>query len=362
MRKVIVVGQTPPPVGGQAAMIKTIVDAELDGVTKWHVELGAATSGADRGRFRIAKVVHVASVVIRIVWLRIRKRADTLYYPPSAELAPVCRDALILLAVRWVFPKTVWHFHAGGLGATLASAPKLLRPVLWAAFRKPSLAIRMSTDSPDDPAAVQAVTSRIIPYGLPDRNVADPADREPPPLILFAGVLRESKGVLVALDALGAVASRGLDFRAVFAGPWVSDSFRARALAAVSRLGLDGRVSFPGALHGDNYNAVFDQAYVFCFPTFFESESFSVVVIEAMRAAVPVVATRWRGLASMVRDSESGFLVEPHDPVSVAAKLEELLSQPAMAHAMGRHGRAIYEREYRLEQFLAGISDALRAA
>jgi glycosyltransferase involved in cell wall biosynthesis len=237
----------------------------------------------------------------------------------------------------------------------------LLRRVLYVAFKKPTLAIRISSGSPDDPGAVHAKNTRIIPNGLPDRSSPDPAERAGPPLILFSGVLRESKGVLVALEALGAVAAHGFEFRAVFAGPWVSDEFRARAYEEVDRLGLHKRTTFPGALRGEDYLTLFDQAFAFCFPTFFESETFGVVAVEAMRSAVPVVATRWRGLVTLIRDSETGFLVEPRDAGAVAARLEELLSQPALAHRMGRQGRSVYEREYQLDLFLDRIGDALRS-
>jgi len=68
----------------------------------------------------------------------------------------------------------------------------------------------------------------------------------------------------------------------------------------------------------------------FCFPTFFESETFGVVLLEAMQFSLPIVATRWRGIPSIITDGDNGFLVDPKDPIGLSEKLETLLRDPAM--------------------------------
>jgi glycosyltransferase involved in cell wall biosynthesis len=52
---------------------------------------------------------------------------------------------------------------------------------------------------------------------------------------------------------------------------------------------------------------------VFCFPSFFNSEAFPVVLLEALACGLPIVSTRWRGIPSIVDDGECGLLVEPRD-------------------------------------------------
>jgi glycosyltransferase involved in cell wall biosynthesis len=69
------------------------------------------------------------------------------------------------------------------------------------------------------------------------------------------------------------------------------------------------------------------------------SELLGLVAIEAMASATPVVASRLGGLAEIVVDGETGFLVEPGDSEELGARLDQLLSEPQLARRMGQAGR-----------------------
>ena len=80
---------------------------------------------------------------------------------------------------------------------------------------------------------------------------------------------------------------------------------------------------------------------VFAFAT--QSEGFGQVVIEAMAAGKPVVASKIPPLTEIVRDGETGLLVDPDDPQAFANAIGWLVTHPQQAQQMGRRGR---ERVY----------------
>ena len=86
------------------------------------------------------------------------------------------------------------------------------------------------------------------------------------------------------------------------------------------------------------------------------TEGYSIALLEACAAGLPIVATRVGGNAEIVRDGERGLLVEPGDPVAFAERLERLLAEPAFARRLGRQGRAWAEvhgtTESMLEHYL----------
>ncbi|MBZ5562358.1 MAG: N-acetyl-alpha-D-glucosaminyl L-malate synthase BshA [Acidobacteriia bacterium] len=80
-----------------------------------------------------------------------------------------------------------------------------------------------------------------------------------------------------------------------------------------------------------------------------EIESFGLVALEAMACAVPPVCSRVGGLPEVVRDGVDGFLVQPHDVQTMAARTLEILTNPERREEMGRAAR-----QRALSQFCSG--------
>ncbi len=73
------------------------------------------------------------------------------------------------------------------------------------------------------------------------------------------------------------------------------------------------------------------------------------VVLQAMAASKPIVATRVDGTPEAIAEGESGFLLEPHDVVGFAERIGRLIEDPILARRMGEHGRR------RLSPFLVPV-------
>lgn len=354
---IVVVGQTPPPYGGQAVMIAKMLEGRYVHAELHHVRMAFARDMKDMGSMRLGKVFHVFWVVIQILFARVRRGADTLYYPPSGpKLAPMLRDILILATTRWAFRRTLFHFHAAGTSEAYAHLPRWLRPLFWLAYGRPYAAIRPSVHNPDDPGFLNALHSIVVPNGIDDDYVATGC---PARLtgsicnILFVGVVTETKGVLILIEALALLKRRNLAVRVTLVGAIASEEIRAELARMIQRYGIEKDVTITGALTGSAKQLEYLRADIFCLPTFFESESFGLVVVEAMQHSIPVVVTAWRGVQSVVRAGGNGFLVPVNDADALADKLEILVQDPILRSRMGAAGRALYLQEYTLERFHA---------
>ncbi len=363
--RILVVGQCPPPFIGQAFSIESFLKGSYTTLEVFHVRMAFSRNMDDVGKPQLRKLAHLCGLIGRILRGRARTRAQVLYYPPAGpDLVPVLRDVAILLCTRWVFRFTVFHFHAAGLSEIEPRLPRPLRLLFRAAYRRPDLAIQTSALNPPDGRAVGARRVAIVPSGLPDHPLAQRRRLEPSgrtPVLLYVGVLRESKGLLVLVDACRRLLGRGYDFRLHLVGSFASDEFEARLKAALREAALTDRVVFLGALSGEAKAKAFDSSDIFCYPTYFEAESFGLVLLEAMQFSLPIVATRWRGIPSVVAENETAILAPAADAVEFEAGLATLLEDPQLRLRMGRLGRARYLDRFTEERFRHELETVLSA-
>jgi glycosyltransferase involved in cell wall biosynthesis len=150
------------------------------------------------------------------------------------------------------------------------------------------------------------------------------------PLIVAAGRLTPQKNLGLAVRALAGVPDAAL--LVVGEGP-LRDALAAEARAA----GVAGRVVLAGAR--PDARALIGAAHALVLSSTWEG--LPLVVLEALTAGTPLVATAVRGVRDLVRDGESALLVPPDDPEALAAALRRVLADRALAGRLAAGGRAV---------------------
>ena len=99
-------------------------------------------------------------------------------------------------------------------------------------------------------------------------------------------------------------------------------------------LGLSNLVTFLGSRGQETLNRYYAAADVVVMPSHYES--FGMVALEAMACGTPVIATDVGGLAQLIREGETGFLVPGMDSVALAERLGQVLSDNELRECLGR--------------------------
>jgi glycosyltransferase involved in cell wall biosynthesis len=178
-------------------------------------------------------------------------------------------------------------------------------------------------------------------------RVASPAPREP--LVACVASLRPVKQVAHLVSALDTLARRGAAFKAVIAGTGPLAVALARDVEA---RGLGSRVTFLGRLAEDDVTALLAKCRLLVLPS--RWEGMPVSVMEAMAAAVPVVAYDVAGVNELVQDEVTGLLAPAGDVGALAVAIEQLLADPGRAASLGAAGRERVCREFTLDAQVEG--------
>ncbi|MCU0515187.1 MAG: glycosyltransferase family 4 protein [Anaerolineae bacterium] len=232
---------------------------------------------------------------------------------------------------RYLFPPALWNAWLRQAAGVIAISPAIAAE---AAALLPPDKIHLIPNGVD--------VQRLQPASAAQRRAARQTLGLPPagPLLLFTGRLVRGKRVDVLLEALPHLLPQYPALHLVLAGSGAHqpDDVEAALRAQVAALGLQAQVTFAGLV--TRIDLYLQAADAFVFPT--EKEGMPNVVLEAMAAGLPIVASRASGVVEVVDDT-TAWLPPVGDVAAWVAALHALLAQPdqAAARAAAARHRAV---------------------
>jgi phosphatidyl-myo-inositol alpha-mannosyltransferase len=261
----------------------------------------------------------------------------------------------LMPAVPWLVLRSstvpnIGTFHAFGDNSAFYA---MTRPILRRFFNRLAGRIAVSPSAYDFVSQYFDADYEIIPNGVDVKRFSTPRPpipwmRDGRPTILFVGRFEEHrKGLKWILQALPYVQAYFPDLRLVVAGQGdpetMSDWLPLRDYSRPNRTiyrsaGSAMEIEFTGFVSSEDLPRYYQSCDVYCAPST-GGESFGIVLLEAMAAGTPVLASRIPGYAAVLSHGREGFLADPKSPPSIAAGLIRLLSDPTLRAQMADVGR-----------------------
>lgn len=295
-----------------------------------------------------AYLLALPALVSLIVDLARAAKGVDLLYANTAKALMVTAPAAILLRKRFLF-----HLH------DMIDAAHFSRLNRWLLITAANLATGIVANSEATAAAYRRAGGRnlnlvVIPNGfhlLPeDGSVKErPLTREGKSVVGMFGRITKWKGQEVLIRALAQLPEVG----AVFVGAALftdeDRKYQKELVVLAEEFGVADRVQFAGFQRNilPYLNAV--DLVVHCS---ISPEPFGRVIVEALLAGKPVIATRGGGPAEIIEDRVTGLLVTPGDPAELATAIQGLLANPVWANQMAERGRETVSQRYALDRVL----------
>jgi glycosyltransferase involved in cell wall biosynthesis len=338
-------------VGGAQAYVASLLPAlagRFDVVVAAHGR-GPLRAAAEDAGIRFVELDHVRRPIdpwhdlagfVELVRLLRRERPDILH-ASSSKAGVLGRLAAWAAGV----PIRIFTVHGWAFGAYSGPASRLYR---WAdRLARPVTTVTICVSEQERAAGIRAGTcsaERTVVI----RNAVSLAGRpragheNPRPLLVAVGRLKAPKDFVTLVRALALLPPDSFEALIVGEGP-----DRATLERELRQLGLEAHVRLAGERH--DVPDLLAAADIFVLPSV--SEGLPVSVLEAMAAELPVVASRVGGLPELVKDGETGLLVEPRAADELAAALGRLVADRGLRRRLGAAGRAYLHSDFDPEAF-----------
>ena len=200
----------------------------------------------------------------------------------------------------------------------------------------------------------------IIPNGIQFDHFANgvspyPNLRDGMVNLLFLGRLEKRKGLKYLLDAYSRLKWDWPNLRLLVVGPGKPDRDSQRI---ISERNLRD-VVFVGGVSDEEKARYYQTADIYCSPAT-GRESFGIVLLEAMAAGKPIVATSIEGYASVITHGEEGLLVSPKNGEALADAIATLLKDPTLRDKLAANGQRKAE-DFNWERVAGQVMDYYRA-
>jgi glycosyltransferase involved in cell wall biosynthesis len=296
--------------------------------------------------------------------LRIVKRLVQLIHDERYEIvhAHTPRTALVgSLAARRAGVPFVYHVHSpAGRDSTRRLVNWTNTLVEWATLRGADRLIAVSPNLREYMIERGFRAERIacVPNGVP--CVAVPFERQPPRGAWTLGVValfRPRKGIEVLLETLALLRSRGLNVRLRAIGGFETSAYESATLCLAERLGLGEAVHWVGFTR--DIGRELAKIDLFTLPSLF-GEGLPMVVLGAMAAGLPVIASRVDGVPEAVRHRETGLLVDPNSVSQLASAVEEFVNGGVIYRSLSDAARRRHAERFSEITMAAGVADVYR--
>jgi len=368
--KVLFFAPTPPPYAGpevsSAALLRELRSAACP-FEIVHVRSNLRNENLKKGILDLEGIIAFLRLYVSFVFQIVKEKPRLVYLPLASGKVGFLRDAIIICTSSLFRKCIVVHYRGGNFHNFVGNSPFWLKRLIKVTLILVDCAIvlgnklRFMFENMVEPEKLRVLYNGVFVEDYYSINRNSHKDRV---TVLFLGNLTFPKGFYDLICAYKRLRNVNPTIRFLFAGslpeaqPTLSEflvnPYRQYFLNNIDKITSDClsfienaasfNASYMGFISGEEKRRAFSEADILVLPSY--TEGFPMVVLEAMAAGLPVIATPVGALPEIIEDGVNGFFTEIGDVDGLAAKMETLIRDSELRMRMGS-----YNRKYVSERF-----------
>lgn len=352
--RILILGKLPPPYMGPSVATKILLNSSLrNHFELLHVDTKANKTLSELGTWSFKKIFKNISIYCKTFFACLLKRPALVLLPISQSTIGFLKDSVFIIISKITFRKIVLQLRGSDFKRWYDSRNGLLKFYIGFILKRTNGVIVLGSNLryifkdffSDEKIFVSPNGGN---YEIKKIN-HDPSTVN----ILYFANLNQAKGIEDVLQAIKILQENGVkNFSVDVAGDWLSDELKQTCTNLVKKYSLP--VSFHPPASGEVKLKLFGSVDIFIF-TPREPEGHPWVIVEAMAAALPVIATDQGAIIESVIDGENGFIVPSLSPQSIASKLELLLRDHELRKRMSDTSFRYYKEKFTEEKMVGNL-------
>ena len=332
MYTILLVSPVPPPYGGIGIWTNNILNSKLSAKYKLLNLDTSPNKVVAKSKFTINRAVDAFILFYKLQKLLLLNRPNVVHITTNYFWA-FYRD-IIFGAIAKPFSKIILHIHGGDFPNFFKSIPFIFRKICHNSLRSFDKIIVITTETKEFLEGKLYLTNVVfIPNPIKANDFVRQRKNKKRLKVLFVGLIVQNKGVLDILN----VASKINNANFIFIGPYVKSKnidTEKEVMDSININKLNDRVRFLGAMaHGEIIEHYLDSD-ILLLPSY--REGLPNVILEAMAAGLPIIATRVGAIPEIIENGVNGFLIEPGDRHGLLKYIDLLIQNESLRLKMSK--------------------------
>lgn len=255
----------------------------------------------------------------------------------TSEPASAIRKLIYFLYARLWKRKIIIHFHAFSIETTLNGKYKFIYEFL---FNYSDLVIVLSDFWKKQIVENFGIKTKVVvlfnPSTLPNNTINYTKKKH----ILYAGTLNARKGYVDLIKAFAKISNKYNEWKLVIAGNGEVE----QAKQLTIELGVFEKVIFTGWIDGELKSKVFQQASIFCLPSY--AEGFPMAVLDAWAYGIPVITTPVGGLPDVLIHNENALIFDAGNINLLASSIETLIKDELLRNKISKESLLLSSNKF----------------